>query len=237
MASSAAYWLKKGTPDTVAFVRTVLQPFPNILAMAVSRSVVLSTIIALGFLANAFQITCNCFIGATRILVAMSLDGMLDRRLGLEKVDPRRHAPVRAHWVYFFASLPIIVGYNIIPRWATYTLGVTFACGYSFTSSALAATRIPTRMRSFWQNSEIHKIRATVIRSVGYLGFASGSAMVLSYLLLPQFGITGDVPYLIVFGVLVASWTIYLYAKSKSNLASQSLDLPPEKVPEFFEGD
>jgi amino acid transporter len=235
LAASASYWLQKGSPETVAFVKTTVQPFPNILAMAASGSILLSTIIALGFVANAFQVTCNCFIGVTRILVAMSVDGLLDRRLHLEKVDPRRHAPVRAHWIYFFASLPIIACYNLIPTWANYTLGVTFACGYVFTSSALAATRIPTRMRTSWETSEVYRVRPTVIRSIGYLGFASGGAMVLSYLILPQLGITGSIPYLIVFGVVLVSWALYLFARTKSSLAAKVLEQAPEEVPEFFE--
>ncbi len=116
-AASNAYWAQKGSPETVAMVKGILQPFPNVLAMAVSGGIFLASLIALGFFANAFQVTCNCFIGVTRILAAMSADGFIPRRLGFETIDPHLHSPVKAHWAYFIASIPVIGFYNFIPSW------------------------------------------------------------------------------------------------------------------------
>lgn len=53
------------------FVRNVLQAFPNALAIALSQGYGIAIVIALGFLANAFQVTCNSFIGMAKIIVKM----------------------------------------------------------------------------------------------------------------------------------------------------------------------
>lgn len=231
---SAIYWLQKGSPDTVTFLKTVVQPFPNVLAMVVSGSVFSSCIIALGFLANAFQVTCNCFIGVSRILVAMSGDGLLPRRLQLESIDPRFHAPVRANWFYLAAAVPWIIAYNFVSSWPTYSLGVTFACGYVFTLSALAATRISSdRMVSFWRNSTIYNIGPTRFLVTGYLGFVLGASMVCAYLFLPQLGLTGDVPYIIVAGIVVASYLVYILARFRSDLVDRAFKETPLEIKQF----
>jgi hypothetical protein len=171
----------------------------------------------------------------TRILVAMSADGFLPRGLGLEKIDVRRHAPVRAHWFYFLASLPWIACYNFIPAWANWTLGVTFACGYVFTLSALAATKVPTKMRSIWQASELAAVPGWVFRVIGILGFLFGATMVCAYLIVPQLGITGTVPYLIVFGIIAFSILISQVAIIKEPLLGKTLSESPPEAEQFFE--
>jgi amino acid transporter len=235
MAISAGYWTGQASAQTGAFLKNVLQPFPNVLAMAVTESPLLCIVIALGFFANAFQVTCNCFVGVTRILVAMSADGFFPRSLRLEEIDVRRHAPVRAHWYYFFASLPWIACYNFVPAWANWTLGVTFACGYVFTFSTLATTRIPTKMRSIWKASELANVPRWVFRVIGLVGFFCGAAMVCAYLIVPQLGITGTVPYLIVFGIIALSILISQIAIIREPLVEKTLAQPPPEAEQFFE--
>ncbi len=221
LAASASYWGQAASPETITIVKSVIQPFPNILAMAASGSILISIFISLGFIANSFQITCNCFIGVTRILYAMGTDGLLPRKLSLETIDPIRHVPVRAHWFYFFASLPVIIGYSLISEWSTYSLGVTFACGYVFVFSTLAATRIPTKMKTEWSNSEIHSFPAWLIKSISYFGFILGMAILFAYLLLPQLGVTGDIANFVVIGIFVLSYLLYWNASRKSSLVEK----------------
>lgn len=239
-AASAAYWLQRGSPATVNLVKNILQPFPNILAMASSGSILLNTLIAFGFIANAFQVTCNCFIGMTRILVAMGGDGIFPPSMAMDRVDPRRHAPVRAHTVYLIGSLFWIAAYNFVPHWTDWTLGVTFACGYVFAFSALAATRIPSKMKDLWLNSEICHRRSTFlghplfIKAVGYVGFLFGITMVLAYLIVPQLGLTGLWPYLLVFAIIALSYGIYALARARTDLIERALRQAPEELEQFY---
>lgn len=224
-AVSAAYWQLDASPDTRFFLKTVLQPFPNVLAMASSGNAALATIIALGFIANAFQVTCNCYIGVTRILAAMGEDGMfpmLEGRFALDQYDPKTGTPVVAHWVYFAASIFWIALYDFVPDWSAYSLGVTFACGYVFALSALAAVRISSRegLQSAWQASQVARTSPVWFKVWGYSGFVMGAAMVLAYLLVPNLGITGNVPYVIVLLIFVSSYALLVYADYKSDRAS-----------------
>ncbi|MDD2695727.1 MAG: APC family permease, partial [Anaerolineales bacterium] len=101
--------------------------WPNIIAVAMTASPIVVILIGFGYILNSFQIVNNCYIGVTRIMVAMSLDRLLPE--WISRVDERLHTPVNAHLAYFIASIPVILLYNLYPNWAPLTLGVTFACG------------------------------------------------------------------------------------------------------------
>jgi amino acid transporter len=202
--------------------------------MAGTRYTVVAFLIAIGFLANAFQVTCNCSIGVTRIMVQMSNDGCLPKWLGV--VNPKRHAPVNAHWAYFVASVPVIIGYSFLANWSQYTLGVTFGCGYVFMLSAFAAAKLTSPgMASFWKSSEIHRFPGWLIKAVGLGGGVIAASMVAAYLVLPQLGITGNLPYLIVVGIIFGCYIIIVRARSHSPLLNQRLKSVPVDESGFFE--
>ena len=93
----------------------------------------------------------NCYIGMTRVMVAMSLDRLLPE--WVSKVNERFHTPVNAHVAYFLASIPVIFAYNLGCRADGYgldslTLGVTFGCGYVFVITAWPAPCCPSAPRT-----------------------------------------------------------------------------------------
>jgi amino acid transporter len=228
-AASAVYWQRRGSPETVWLVKNVLPPFPNVLAMASSKSLLVSLIIALGFLANAFQVTCNCFIGVTRVLVAMSNDNVLPTWLNLERQETQPRKFKRAHWIYFLAAIPWIICFNFVPGWENYSLGVTFALGYVFTLSVLASTRLTSgKLKALWGRSSISHFNKRLVRLIGYVGFVLGSTMVIAYYWFPQLGLTGDAPYLIVLGIILISYVIYAAAESKSDSRQHSQKPSPD---------
>jgi amino acid transporter len=237
-ALAAAYWPHKieQTPRSVEFLRHVLQPFPSVIAMAVTKSVVLRLLIGLGFLSNAFQVTCNCFIGVTRILVAMSEDRMLPRRMALGNVDRLRHSPASAHWWYCAVSLPVIAGFSFIEKWNTvYALGVTFACGYVFVLTSLAATRLPSKkMRGLWMSSEIYWIPARVLKTIGYTGVVTGTLMVSAYLFLPELGLAELGPYLIVAAILLICYLVAKMMGFRAPISGKFIESAPREIPEFY---
>ena len=221
--------------DNENFLRNILQPFPSVLAMAVAKSSLAKIIIALGFLANAFQITCNCFIGVSRILLAMGGDRMLPTRMDLNSASTDRRAYARVLWLYFFLSLPVIVLYSFADHRIrdSASAAVTLACGYVFVGSCLAATRIPSeRLRNFWMCSEIYNVPARVIVSVGYVGAACGLIMVLANLILPIPGSASNIPLAIVVAlVLMISYAAYLFARSRRREVETRLGIVPAEMP------
>jgi amino acid transporter len=101
---------------------------------------------------NAFQIICNCYIGMTRIMVAMSLDRLLPE--WVSHVHERLHTPVNAHVIYFLISIPIFYFYSYkYGDFIALTLGVTFGCGYAFAMTALAGAFLPFRAKGLYDAS------------------------------------------------------------------------------------
>ncbi len=137
--------------------------WPNIIAIAVTASPIIVLIIGLGYILNSHQIVHNCYIGMTRVIVAMSLDRLLPE--WFSKVDDRRHTPANAHWAYFLASIPVILAYNLVPGWVGLTLGVTFGCGYVFIITCLAGALLPYRAKDVYEASPGSKYLVS-----GYVG-------------------------------------------------------------------
>ena len=118
--AGAGYWSLIGDANIAGF-----NLWPPILAVALTGSPLVVLLISVGYILNAHQIVHNCYIGMTRVMVAMSLDRLLPE--WISRVNERFHTPVNAHLAYFLASIPIILAYNLVPGWVGLTLGVTFA--------------------------------------------------------------------------------------------------------------
>ncbi len=97
----------------------------------------------------SLQITCNCYIGVTRIMVGMSLDRTLPA--WLSKISPRFRSPLNAHLIYFLLGVAWLIGYTYVTSWTKLTLGVTFAAGYVFVVSSLAAALLPYRAKALYE--------------------------------------------------------------------------------------
>ena len=220
-------------------VKQILPPFPSVLAMAVSKNVAVVVIIALGFLANSFQIACNSFIGTSRIIVAMGADGVLPARV-TSVTDRTNRWPSRALLLYFVGSIPVIAANSFVESWGdTYGVGVTIGCGYVFVLTCFAASRIPTQMRSFWMCSEIYSIPASVIKTVAYVGAGLATAMVLPYIVVPQLGLDNFASYLEILGAVVLAlllaFGMYAYARRKRPSIERRIRQAPEEVKESYD--
>ncbi len=180
--AGAGYWSLVGEASINGF-----NLWPPIIAVAIAASPIVVIIIAAGYLLNGFQIVCNCYIGVTRIMVAMSLDRVLPE--WFSKVDEKLHTPVNAHLAYFLASIPVILAYNLVTQpftWTSLTLGVTFACGYVFAVTALAGGLLPYRAKEVYEASPGAKYQTSGY--VGLLCTAIGALafMAIGWVLAPQ---------------------------------------------------
>jgi basic amino acid/polyamine antiporter, APA family len=208
--------------------------WPNILAMALAGSPIIVLLISVGYILNAFQIVNNCYIGMTRVMVAMSLDRLLPE--WVSRVSDRLHTPVNAHIAYFVASIPVILLYNLWGQWTALTLGVTFACGYVFVITALAGALMPYRAKALYDASPgaAYKLgNIPLVTIFGLIGAVVGAVMVLMFMFYSALGLTSVLAYQVVFGVLAVSIIWYFLAKMIQrsrgiNVEYAFKEIPPE---------
>jgi basic amino acid/polyamine antiporter, APA family len=209
-------------------------PFPGLYAMVVSPNPIIVVLVALGFVFGTLQITCNCFIGMTRIMVGMSLDRLLPR--WVSKVNARFHTPVNAHLVYLAFGVAVTLGYNYVASWYNLTLGVTFAAGYVFVVSMLAAALLPYRAKELYLSSPGSQYTiggVPWVTVLGAIGFFFAAAAEIAFLASPGYGLRGTTPYLVVSGVVVGSivvyWITHFYQRGKGvNISYAFREVPPE---------
>ena len=192
--------------------------WPNILATAIAFNPLVTLLIAAGFILNGHQIVHNCYIGMTRVMVAMSFDRLLPE--WVSRVSDRFHTPVNAHVVYFVASIPVIWLYNNFSygdsTWTSLTLGVTFACGYVFVATALAGALLPYRAKAAYDASPGAKYTLgglPLVTIIGLLGSAAGVVFLYMFITNAQLGLTTQLANTVVGGVLLFSAAWYLIAK------------------------
>jgi basic amino acid/polyamine antiporter, APA family len=235
--AGAGYW---GTAD-VSLAGSYL--WPNIIATAIADNPIVTIIIAAGFILNGHQIVHNCYIGMTRVMVAMSLDRLLPEMVS--RVSDRLHTPVNAHVIYFIASLPVIYLYNNFAltgsdgsetSWGSLTLGVTFACGYVFVGTALAGALLPYRAKGLYEASPGAAFKVggvPLVTIVGIIGTVAGIIFLYLFLTNDTLGLTSDLAYYVVAGILVFSlgWYVVTYFVRRSsgiNVEYAFKEIPPE---------
>jgi APA family basic amino acid/polyamine antiporter len=206
--------------------------WPNIIAVALTASPFIVLLIGIGYILNSHQIVHNCYIGMTRVMVAMSLDRLLPE--WVSRVDERFHTPVNAHIAYFVASIPVILVYNLWGAWAGLTLGVTFACGYVFVVTCLAGALLPYRAKDVYEASPGAKYKVgnvPLVTILGAVGFVLGGAMVLMFMFYSQLGLTSTLAYTVVFGVLIVSAIWYFLAKNAQKARGINVDFAFKEIP------
>jgi APA family basic amino acid/polyamine antiporter len=182
--------------------------WPNIIAVAVTASPIVVLLIGLGYILNSHQIVHNCYIGMTRVMVAMSLDRLLPE--WVSKVNERYHTPVNAHVAYFLASIPVILAYNLVPGWVGLTLGVTFGCGYVFVITCLAGALLPYRAKDVYNASPgakytVHGLVALLFTLLGVAAF-----IWTAWALAPQAFASATLVWLVRLGA-IAAVVVFLY--------------------------
>jgi len=182
--------------------------WPNIIAVAVTASPIVVLLIGLGYILNSHQIVHNCYIGMTRVMVAMSLDRLLPE--WVSKVNERYHTPVNAHVAYFLASIPVILAYNLVPGWVGLTLGVTFGCGYVFIITCLAGALLPYRAKDVYEASPgakytVNGLVAFLFTLLGVVGF-----IWTAWMLAPQAFASAILVWLVRLGA-IAAVVVFLY--------------------------
>ncbi len=129
-----------------------------------------------------------------------------------------------------------IYGYNYWSSWYTMTLGVTFACGYVFTISCLAAALLPYRAKALYDASPGAKYTLGGIPLVtifGAIGFVFGAWALIMFLTKSAYGLTGRTPYIVVATIFVLSVVLYVVGRAINkgkgiDVNYAFLEVPPE---------
>jgi amino acid transporter len=235
--AGAGYWNGVGEATINGFWL-----WPNMLAVAMAASPLVVILIGFGYIMNSFQIVNNCYIGATRMLVAMSLDRLLPE--WLSKVDERLHTPVNAHLIYFLLSIPVILVYNLWGPWYALTLGVTFAGAYVIAATSFAGALLPFRAKKVYEASPGAKYKLGGIPWVTILGLVGGilaTAMALAFLLAPQLGVLGNWDFtdfpknlwaqIVAFGLIVFWAIFYFIARRAQKARGINVDYAFKEIP------
>jgi len=209
-------------------------PFPGTYAMVISPNPILVIAIGVSFMLASLQITCNCYIGVTRIMVGMSLDRTLPA--WLSKISSRFRSPLNAHLLYFLCGVAWCFGYTYITSWARLTLGVTFAAGYVFVVSALAAALLPYRAKALYEaapGSQYKLFGVPWVTILGVIGFVFGAIASAMFLINPAYGLKNTVGYVIVAGVFAACLIGYFISRAYNkgrgiDVGYAFLEVPPE---------
>jgi len=228
--SHSYYYVVSASGDGIGSVL----PFPGMFAIVISPNPIITILVALCFILASLQITCNCYIGMTRVMVGMSLDRTLPA--WFSKVSPRYRSPMNAHLIYFLLGCVCIYGYNYWASWYNLTLGVTFACGYVFTVSCLAAALMPFRAKALYEASPGAKYTLggfPLVSIFGIIGFVFGLAALIMFLTEAGYGLKGTTPYIVVAAVFlvcfVGYWIGRQYNKGRGiDVSYAFLEVPPE---------
>ena len=235
--AGAGYWSLIAEANIAGF-----NLWPPILAVALTASPIVVLLIAFGYILNSHQIVHNCYIGMTRVMVAMSLDRLLPA--WVSAVHEKYHTPVNAHVLYFLASIPVIFAYNLVPGWVGLTLGVTFGCGYVFIITCLAGALLPYRAKDVYETSPGAKYKLGNIpwlTILGIIGSICGFFMVGTFLFAPELGVLGnwnfaDFPknlwaQIIAAGIIIVSAVWYLIVKRAQRSKGIDVDYAFKEIP------
>lgn len=113
---------------------------------------------------------------------------------------------------------------------------MTFACGYVFVISCLAAALLPYRAKALYEASPGAKYTLggfPLVTVFGFIGFIFGLAALIAFLTKDAYGLSGRTPYIVVAGVfifcLVGYWIGRQYNKGKGiDVNYAFLEVPPE---------
>jgi basic amino acid/polyamine antiporter, APA family len=227
---SLGYLYYSGSPGLESMPSS---PFFGVLAAMLTTSPIVIILLALGFIATAFQILIGMSWGASRIIMAMSFDRLLPERLG--DVNERTRTPVSALLVIMALSVVFVFLYNHT-KVADYTLAVTLTSVLAYMGSMVAAIVFPYRAPDLFKTSPAAKFKILGIPAIvvyGAIGLAFNALLVYFFLTKDELGVNDGGSLLMCGGIYVA--VILFYFGRRTWLQRKGFDpniafsrIPPE---------
>jgi APA family basic amino acid/polyamine antiporter len=200
-----------------------------------SSSWPVTVLVALGFICGGFGIANVVFVNASRIMMAMGLDGALP---GLfSDVSERRHAPLKAATLWSLLALVVAAVFAYKPSWETIIL-----IGGAITSvtvvgvTCLAATVFPYRASDIFNASPVARYRIgslPLLSVAGAVGTIATGLLVWVALTFSELGLTSTKARLSIGGAFVSGLLVFaaMTAYRRSRGVDTSLAyryVPPE---------
>ena len=206
--------------------------FPVLIPLMGAGAIVV-VLTLLGFLTQAIQQSFNCFVGGTRILVAMSLDRVLPESLG--KISRRfRGSPVNAILFLLIGAEVLAVVLWRVPNLENYALSTSFAATIYQSLTCLAAAVFPFRAKGLYQASPISKYKVGNIPLVtlcGAWGFLVGVVLITFYLLEPNLGLASTAGLWGMIAVFVFAFIWFWVARAMNKRKGIDIDLNFQQIP------
>ena len=202
-------------------------------AMMMTGSPILMILLSLGFIAIGYYFATCVFLNMTRVLTAMSMDGVLPA--WFSKVNQKYHAPINAAIFY----LVLAVGFNLWFRWDP-DVSQTMTYGGAFTSVGVIAVTgfagifFATRAKTIYDVSPIARYKLgplPLITVCGAITFLAAGGVTLMNLIYPELGFTTTAArLLLLLSLVVAAVWFFAYRAFQKN-RGVDIDLAYRQVP------
>jgi APA family basic amino acid/polyamine antiporter len=182
---------------------------------------IVTILVAAGFICGGFGIANVVFVNASRIMMAMGLDGSLPSFFS--DVSENRHTPMKAATLWSVLALVVAAVFAYKPSWETIILiggAITSVTVVGFT--CLAATVFPYRSKDIYQASPVAQYTigsVPLITVAGAVGTIATGALVWVALTNSQLGLTSTNARLSIGGAFVTGIAVFvmmmLYRRSQ----------------------
>jgi amino acid transporter len=192
-----------------------------------------TVIVSLGFIAGGFGIANVVFVNASRVMMAMSLDGMLPEFFS--EVSPRTHTPAKAIMAWSSAALVVAAVFSYKLDWqATVLLGGAITSVLVVGVTCLGGALFPFRARSIYEASpaaRYHIGPVPLITIAGAIGAAIVAALIYVALTFDELALTSNNSRLVIGGAFVSGIVVYFGWRTVRQARGIDTDLAFRAVP------
>jgi amino acid transporter len=186
-----------------------------------------------GFLTQAIQQSFNCFIGGSRILVAMSMDRLLPDGIG--KISRRfRGSPVNAILFLLIGAEVLAIVLWFVPNLENFALSTSLEATIYQSITCLAAAVFPFKAKAIYEASPIAKYKVgniPLITICGGWGFLVGLVLVTFYLIEPNLGLASTAGLYGMLAVYVLSFIWFWIVRAQNAKKGIDVDLNFKQIP------
>jgi APA family basic amino acid/polyamine antiporter len=200
-----------------------------------SQNDIITLLIGIGFIAGGFGIANVVFVNASRVMMAMGLDGTLPKVFA--DVSPRFHSPAKSTTIWSILALAVAAAFAYKPPWET-----TILIGGAITSvlvvgvTCLGGALFPYRSKQIYDAAPAARYRigsVPLVTLAGALGAVCVGALIYLALTVSALGITSPGSRIAIGAAFASGLFVYfasrLYQKSKGVDTSLAYRyVPPE---------